>query len=92
MHPSFDQRIWFMVIFFPLKKNSFCSKYEIFLLNCHIAFPSFCYHGQNYENAPTILMENYHQVICLDLSILFLYATPNHVWLFEKFIFELKAF
>ena len=41
---------------------------------------------------PTILMDNCHQAICLGLSILFLYATPHKVWLFEKFIFEQEAF
>ena len=32
------------------------------------------------------------QAICFGLSILFLYATPHKVWLFEKVIFELVAF
>ena len=41
---------------------------------------------------PTILMENCDQAICLDLLILFLYATPHKIWHFEKFMFELEAF
>ena len=37
-------------------------------------------------------MENCDQAICLDLLILFLYATPHKIWHFEKFMFELEAF
>ena len=43
LHHSFDQRIWFTVIFYPLKER--CS------LNFHIFCPSSCYHGQNYQTA-----------------------------------------
>ena len=42
--------------------------------------------------APTILVPNCDQAICLGLSVLFLYATLHKVWLFEKFNFELEAF
>ena len=49
-----------------------------------------CAEPWNYT--PTVLMENWDQVICLVLSILILYATPHKGCFFEKFIFELEAF
>ena len=46
----FGQRIWFMVIFFLSKRSTFCSKYKVCLLQCHIFCSSSCYYGKNYEN------------------------------------------
>ena len=80
-------------LFFPSQREMHSVWNTIFFLNCHIFCPSSYYHGQNYEkNTPTILMENCDQVICLVLSVLVLYATPDKVCVFEKFIFELEAF
>ena len=41
---------------------------------------------------PIILMYCCDHIICPGLSILFLYAPPHKAWIFEKFVFELKAF
>ena len=37
-------------------------------------------------------MDNFDHAICPGLSVLFLYAPAYRAWLFEKFIFELKAY
>ena len=39
-----------------------------------------------------ILMYSCDHIICPGLSILFLYAPAHKAWIFEKFVFELKAF
>ena len=36
----------------------------------------------------SVLIESCEHTICLDLTILFLYATAHKAWIFEKFIFE----
>ena len=53
IYHSFDERIWFMIIFIFSKRAAFSYKYEFPLLNCHIVFPSSCYHRrimQMYSN------------------------------------------
>ena len=47
---SFDQRIWFTIIFFLSRRATFRSKYEFSLLNSYILYPSSRYHRQNYQN------------------------------------------
>ena len=37
-------------------------------------------------------MDNFDHAICPGLSVLFLYDPAYRAWLFEKFIFELKAY
>ena len=92
MHHSFDQRICFKVIFFLSKRTAFCSKYNFFVKLSYILSQLLLSWAEVWKCTLTILMENCGQAICLGLSILFLYATSDKVWLFEKFIFELEAF
>ena len=40
----------------------------------------------------SILMSSCDHIICPGLSILFLYALANKVWMFEKFAFEVETF
>ena len=93
VYHSLDQRIWFMVIFYPLKESCILFQIWIFPVKLSYILSQFLLSwAELWKFTPTILMENCDQAICLGLSILFLYATPHKVWLFEKLIFELEAF
>ena len=92
MYHSFDQRVWFMVIFFLSKRAKFFCKYEFFFVKLSYILSQFLLSwAELWKYTPTILMENCGQAICLGLSNLLLYVTPHKGWLFKKFIFELKA-
>ena len=85
LYRSFDQSIWFTVIFFRSNGVVFCSRCEFSLLNCHIyILPQFLQSwAESQKCTSSNLMENRDHVICLGSSVLFLYATPHEVCFFS---------
>ena len=90
MYHSFDQRIWFTVIFIHLEENRILSQTRISFVKLSSILSQFLLSwGELQKYNPTVLIENCDQAIW---PTLFLYATLHKVWLFEKLIFELKVF
>ena len=93
-YQSFDLRIRFTVIFSSQKELHFATNMK-FLCYIVIHFAPVCpvIMDRITKSTPIILIENWHQIICLDSSILVLYDIACLVWMtFEKFLFELEFF
>ena len=89
MYHSLETKIWFLIIFLLLKESLTLIRDMVFLLTFNYFVPfgvienrftkiNFKYFNGNgdYSSFP-------------GWWILFLYAAPHNVWLFEKIIFEL---
>ena len=88
MYHSLEKRIWFMIIFLPLKESLILSRYGFFcyIFACVVPFGVI-------ENRITKINFKYFNGNCNysspGWSILFLYAPTTNAWLFEKIFFEL---
>ena len=71
MYHSLGQRIWFMVMLYPLKESCILFQIRIFPVKLSYILSQFLLSwAQLWKYTPTVLMDNCDQPICLGLSIL----------------------
>ena len=91
MYLSLDKRIWFMIIFLPIKKSVILFKIWIFFIIPSLILSQLELLRIELSNlTPSILMKICDHSVCHDSSILFLY-TPAHTAGFCKVYLRARA-
>ena len=84
MYYSLDKRIWFTMIFLPLKECHSVPDMDFLIMPSLILSQLEISKRELPKLTPSIFIENYAHSICSGLSILFLYAPAYKAWFLKS--------